>query len=128
MSMIENKAKNYRYKKPVSANVDYFLEHAEEMIADTEHVLNPTFINIIELDADGHKYEAYIQRSVDLWRKSHVEHDMMFGRGKFYLSPGETDLQAGYRMAHDYCEATGRWDFFVWEDIPEDQRDWYIKE
>ncbi len=126
--MTVNKSKEYKYKNPVSANVDYFLEHAEEMIADTEHVLDPVVINIIELKAYDHKYEAYIQRSVDLWRKAHVEHDMMFGRGKFYLSPGETEPQAKYRMAHEYCEATGHWDLFVWEDIPEDQRDWYIKE
>lgn len=121
--MTENKVDEYKYKKPVSANLEYFLEHAEEIIEETEHVLDPDVIKIIELKSHHHKEKNYLHWCIKAWRRNHVHHNMAFGRGKFYLSPGESELQAEYRMAHEYCEGTGHWDLFIWKDMPEDEKE-----
>ena len=45
---------DYSNKRPVGGlNVDYFLEHAEEIINDTEHLFNPYDFGVLRIDDDS---------------------------------------------------------------------------
>ncbi|WP_297981541.1 hypothetical protein [uncultured Methanobrevibacter sp.] len=43
----------------------------------------------------------------------------IFGRGDRWIGPNETWEEAEYRILREYCEATGHWDLFIWEEIGE---------
>ena len=127
--MEDDKIEKYKYKMPDDTNLDYFLEHADEMIEDTEHVLDSWWISGLKKKAFRTKYEDYVNWKLKLWDKAHAEHNYAITMGGlFFVIPGEFEDQELYRLEHDYCAATGRWDFFVWEDIPEEQRKWYLEE
>lgn len=45
---------DYSNKRPIGGlNVDYFLEHAEEIINDTEHLSNPYDFGVLRIDDDS---------------------------------------------------------------------------
>lgn len=112
----------YEDKKVMGINYDYFLEHAEEIINDTVHILNPFPMEFLGcLSEKDHKKHDEIYLYYQRLKETHQEMWMMFGRGNWFMKPGETDeAEALNRVNHEYCEATGRWDLYVWgtgEDI-----------
>ncbi len=43
---------------------------------------------------------------------------MAFGRTPSFMNPGETSYSKALdRVTREYCEATGHWDLFNWENI-----------
>ena len=109
----------YENKKVIDVNLDYFLEHAEEIINDTEHILNPYSVRILEfVSEETHEKCEQLRWYYYQLEKTHKEMWMMFGRGNWFMRPGETDRnKALNRVDHEYCEATGRWDLYIWADI-----------
>lgn len=43
----------------------------------------------------------------------------IFGRGDPWIGPDETWQEAEDRIVREYCEATGHWDLFIWEEVEE---------
>lgn len=117
----------YKDKITIGVNPDYFLEHAEEIINDTEHILNPYSIRYLENNSmKKHKRYVEIHMAYQKLKETHQEMWMMFGRGNWFMKPGETDEnKALNRIDHEYCEATGRWDLYIWgtkEDLEKRKR------
>lgn len=106
-------------KKVVDINIPYFLEHAEEIINNTGVVLNPYTMKLLKYPEDG-RYAGFYH----MIEKKQIDSGNWgaFRRPEYYTKPGETENQALNRIDHEYCEATGHWDLFVWEDIPKDKK------
>lgn len=106
----------YKDKIAIAVNYDYFLEHAEEIINDTEHILNPYAIGVLaHLSKEDHERYEDLYWYYQKLKETHKEMWMMFGRGDWFMKPGETDRNKALdRVDHEYCEATGRWDLFIW--------------
>lgn len=108
---------DYSNKRPIGGiNVDYFVEHAEEIINDTEHLSNPYDFNALKFD--DREMAQYYYRQLE---KTHREMWMAFGRNNSFMKPGETHVgKALDRVTREYCEATGHWDMYNWVDIEGD--------
>lgn len=105
---------DYSNKRPIGGlNVDYFLEHAEEIINDTEHLSNPYDFGVLRIDDDSlvrHYYHELEKTHRSMW--------MAFGRNNSFMNPGETSYSKALdRVTREYCEATGHWDMYNWIDI-----------
>lgn len=105
---------DYSNKRPIGGlNVDYFLEHAEEIINDTEHLSNPYDFGVLRIDDDSlvrHYYHELEKTHRSMW--------MAFGRNNSFINPGETSYSKALdRVTREYCEATGHWDMYNWIDI-----------
>ena len=113
---------DYSDMRPVGGlNVDYFLEHAEEIINDTEHLSNPYDFSALKFD--DNEMVRYYYRELE---KTHREMWMAFGRGNTFMNPDETDEEKALdRVTREYCEATGHWDMYNWIEIDYDH---YIEE
>lgn len=76
---------DYSDMRPVGGlNVDYFLEHAEEIINDTEHLSNPYDFSALKFD--DNEMVRYYYRELE---KTHREMWMAFGRGNTFMNPDE---------------------------------------
>ena len=98
-------------------NPDYLLLHADEIINNTSVLLPHWFFLCIEFDEDP-KFRRIWQR---MYQKHQVESGnwYIFGRGDRWIGPNETWEEAEDRIVREYCEATGHWDLFIWEEIGE---------
>ena len=96
-------------------NPDYLLLHADEIINNTSVLLPHWFFLCIEFDEDP-KFRRIWQR---MYQKHQVESGnwYIFGRGDRWIGPNETWEEAEDRIVREYCEATGHWDLFIWEEI-----------
>lgn len=105
---------DYSDMRPVGGlNVDYFLEHAEEIINDAEHLSNPYDFSALKFD--DNEMVRYYYRELE---KTHREMWMAFGRGNTFMNPDETDEEKALdRVTREYCEATGHWDMYNWIEI-----------
>lgn len=105
---------DYSNKRPVGGlNVDYFLEHAEEILNDTEHLYDPYYF--IALRYSENETARYYALKLE---KTHRNIWMAFGRNNSFMNPGETSrTKALDRVTREYCEATGHWDMYNWIDI-----------
>ena len=91
----------------------FFLEHAEEIINDTEHLSNPYDFSALKFD--DNEMVRYYYRELE---KTHREMWMAFGRGNTFMNPDETDEEKALdRVTREYCEATGHWDMYNWIEI-----------
>ena len=99
-------------------NPDYLLLHAEEIINDTSVLLPQWFFLGIRYDEDS-KFR-------DIWKRMFQKHQVesgnwsIFGRGDRWIGPNETWEEAEDRIVREYCEATGHWGLFIWEEVKEE--------
>ena len=103
-------------KRAELINIAYLTNHAEEIINNTD-VLFPEWLwRRSKLSTD----DDILQ---DIWdciqRKQLYESGnwYIFGRGERWIGPTETWEEAEDRIVREYCEATGHWDLFIWEEI-----------
>ncbi len=98
-------------------NQDYLLLHADEIINNTRVLLPQWVFASMEFDDDP-KFRDIYRR---MYQKHLVESGnwYIFGRGDRWIGPNETWEEAEYRILREYCEATGHWDLFIWEEIGE---------
>ena len=102
-------------KRAVSVNIPYFKKHFEEIKNNTD-VLLPEWL--FKGLAANRSWE--FQYMIDQLTKKHLHESgnwHIFGRGEWYVNPGEHPLAAEDRIVNEYCEATGHWDLFIWEDV-----------
>ena len=98
-------------------NPNYLLLHADEIINNTSVLLPQWFFLCIQFDEDP--------KFTDIWRRMYQKHQVesgnwyIFGRGDRWIGPNETWEEAEDRIVRGYCEATGHWDLFIWEEIGE---------
>ena len=99
-------------KRVVGLNIPYFLMHAKEIIEDTT-LMNPEYMQDLSnlYNEDYYYYYGY-------WNRKFYDsgNAYMFGRGQYFMNPGETRQEALNRIDHEYCEETGRWDLYIWVD------------
>ena len=99
-------------------NINYLLDHADEVINNTDVLLPEWILWATESYDDG----AVLK---DIWkrmRKKHLHESgnwYIFGRGDRWIGPGETWEEAEDRIVREYCEATGHWDLFIWKEVKE---------
>lgn len=96
-------------------NLSYFLKHADEIINNTDVLLNQRITYMIPPE-----YYPY----VTALNRKHIGESgnwYIFGRNQSFKKPGETAGEAYARIDHEYCEATGHWDLYEWEEIPKDE-------
>ena len=99
-------------------NPDYLLLHAEEIINDTSVLLPQWFLLGIRYDEDS--------KFSDIWKRMFQKHQVesgnwsIFGRGDCWIGPNETWEEAEDRIVREYCEATGHWGLFIWEEVKEE--------
>ena len=112
---------DYSDMRPVGGlNVDYFLEHAEEIINDTEHLSNPYDFSALKFD--DNEMVRYYYRELE---KTHREMWMAFGRGNTFMNPDETDEEkalSGMQGGRDNecgCRITDRSNRRVYPDAVE---------
>ena len=102
-------------KRAERLNKEYFLKHAQEIINNVS-VLLPEwlFLGIDHCDDADLRYFGKL-----LYRKHLHESGnwYIFGRGDRWIRPGETWDEAEDRIVREYCEATGHWDLFIWEEV-----------
>ena len=104
-------------KRANRLNLDYLLLHSNEIIEDTS-ILSPQwmFLGLRFSPNDTHR---------DIWRRMYQKHQVesgnwyIFGRGDRWIGPNETWEEAEDRIVREYCEATGHWDLYIWEEIGE---------
>lgn len=102
-------------KRAVSVNISYFKEHFEE-IKNNTGVLLPEWL-FKGLSANRSWEFQYM---IDQLTKKHLHESgnwYIFGRGDRWIGPGETWEEAEDRIVREYCEATGHWDLFIWEEV-----------
>ena len=102
-------------KRAVDVNISYFKKHFEEIINNTQVLLPEWLFMHWEISGSSELN--------DFWRKLVQKHRResgnwyIFGRGEWYVNPGEHPLAAEDRIVKEYCETTGHWDLFIWEDV-----------
>lgn len=98
----------YEGKIAMAVNCDYFLEHAEEIINDTEHILNPYAVGVLgHISKEDHEEWELIRWYYRRLEETHKEMWLMFGRGNWFMRPSETDRNKALdRVDREYCEAT----------------------
>lgn len=107
------KIDDYSNMRPVGFNTDYFLEHAEEIINDTEHLSNPYDFGALRFDSNEmarYYYHRLEETHRGMW--------MAFSRSNTFMRHDETDYEEALdRVTREYCEATGHWDMYNWVEI-----------
>lgn len=100
-------------------NIDYFLEHFEEILNNTDVLLTPidSFLRW-----KGYDYHA------EAIKRKHGANWSIFGRGDRFINPGECAWEAYRRIDREYCEATGHWDLFEWEEMTEEEYNKRVQE
>ena len=96
---------------PGVLNIDYLLEHADDIINNTSVLLDHRITHMIPSE---------LSTLAEAIRRKHSANWMAFGRSQTFINPGETEAEAYARINLEYCEATGHWDLFIWEDVPEE--------
>ena len=103
-------------KRAVLIDRTYLINHSEDIINNTS-VLFPEWLwRRSKCSDDGEILQ-------DIWRRMHQKHQRetgnwhIFGRGDRWIGPGETWEEAEDRIVREYCEATGHWDLFIWEEV-----------
>ncbi|WP_296807661.1 hypothetical protein [uncultured Methanobrevibacter sp.] len=108
-------------KRAVLININYLVDHAEDIINNTDVLLPQWLCTRSESYNDGVILK-------DIWRRIKQKHQResgnwyIFGRGDPWISPGETWDEAQDRIVREYCEATGHWDLFIWKEVPEGEK------
>ena len=99
-------------KRAIGLNIPYFLKHAKEIIEDTT-LMNPDHMADIEVGFNEDYYYYY-----GYWNRKFYDsgNAYMFGRGQYFIKPGETEDEALNRIDHEYCEETGHWNLYIWAD------------
>lgn len=97
-------------------NTDYLKLHADDIINNTSVLLNPYPFGYLEFSDDPE-----IRRIVEEIDKKQLEsgNSYMFGPGQYFIKAGENEGEALDRIDREYCEATGHWDLYIWEEIGE---------
>lgn len=104
-------------KRATSINIPYLVDHSEEIINRTD-VLFPYWLWQRSHSPTVDKEELLIIfRRIEQKQLYETGNWYAFGRGDRWILPGETWEEAEDRIVNDYCEATGHWDLFIWEDI-----------
>ncbi|MCQ2738372.1 MAG: hypothetical protein MJ224_07175 [archaeon] len=106
-------AKQEMIKLVKGLNEDYLKEHADDIINNTNALLCPFSIDYIRFSQDPELEIIYY-----LINEKHKNNFQLFGRGNYFMKPGETREEAFARVDLEYCEATGHWDLFKWEEVP----------
>ncbi|MCQ2738585.1 MAG: hypothetical protein MJ224_08270 [archaeon] len=106
-------AKQEMIKLTKGLNRDYLKEHADDIINNTDVLLNPYCITFLKYSPDPELELIYY-----LINEKHKDNFRLFGRGNYFMKPGETRGEALARVDLEYCEATGHWDLFKWEEVP----------
>lgn len=104
-----------KIKVVVGLNIPYFLEHAEEIINNTDVLLPYIPFTALSLEY-GDYFEALKRKHLHETGKWNA-----FGRSQTFINRGESEWGAMRRVEREYCEATGHWDLFIWKelDVPE---------
>lgn len=98
-------------------NINYLINHAEEIINNTDVLFPEWLIASIEYSDD--------ENLRFIWKCMYQKHQVesgnwyIFGRGDPWIGPGETWQEAEDRIVREYCEATGHWDLFIWKEVKE---------
>ena len=103
-------------KVAIGINTDYLKLHADDIINNTSVLLNPYPFGSLEFSDDQELRR--IAKEID---KKQLEsgNSYMFGPGQYFIKAGENEGEALERIEHEYCEATGHWDLYIWEEIGE---------
>ena len=101
-------------KVAIGINTDYLKLHAEEIINNTSVLLNPYDFHPLRYSEDPELRR--IAKEID---KKQLEsgNGYIFGPGQYFIKAGKTEGEALERIGREYCEATGHWDLFIWEEI-----------
>lgn len=105
-------------KRAIFFNIPYLLDHADEIINNTDVLLPEWILHATETPDDGDVLK-------DIWnrmRQKHLHESgnwYIFGRGNRWIGPNETEDEAEDRVVREYCEATGHWDLFIWKEVKE---------
>ncbi|WP_295612115.1 hypothetical protein [uncultured Methanobrevibacter sp.] len=103
-------------KRAEFINIDYLVDHAEEIINNTD-VLFPYWQWLSSKKSTDGEDLQYIWKAIERKQQYESGNWNIFGRGDRWIYPGETDQEAEDRIVREYCEATGHWDLFIWEEV-----------
>lgn len=116
--MSENKnnkmKKKYENKKIVGMNYKYFIDHAEEIINDTEHMLGPWYLPFGGAYSEDEKKYPRLTYYIRKFWENHMGLLYEWG-GYARVLDDESYVKLGHDTNRKYCEDTGRWDLFIWE-------------
>lgn len=102
-------------KRAEGINIDYFLKHSEDIINNTD-VLLPEWLFWGWNISDDKKLREFWIRLVEKHRNESGNW-FIFSHKEDWIMPYEICQEARDRIVIKYCESTGHWDLFLWEEI-----------
>lgn len=107
-------------KRAKFINIDFLIRHSEEIINNTD-VLFPYWQWLATrnpIEDDDHL--SGIWKRIEQKQLHESGNWYIFGRGDPWIGPNETAQEAEDRIVREYCEATGHWGLFIWEEVKEE--------
>ena len=102
-------------KRAKTININYFVDHAEDIINNTSVLVPEWLFSFLKLE-ENPDYR-YLWKALQKKQLHESGNWYIFGRGDRWIGPGETWEEAEDRIVREYCEATGHWDLFIWEEV-----------
>lgn len=106
--------KMYEGKRVIGVNIVYMLAHDLEIIEDTSALLNPNHFEAFKVDKN-----LKLRQFWDALQQKHLHETgnwYIFDEGDRFVGPDESIDEALDRIDREYCEKTGRWELFIWND------------
>ncbi|MBQ6099281.1 MAG: hypothetical protein IJL02_05395 [Methanobrevibacter sp.] len=106
-------------KRAEVINRNYLVDHAEDIINNTDVIFPYWLWSGSHSETTDGEFLLNIFKRIEQKQLYESGNWNIFGRGDPWIGPGETWEEAEDRIVREYCEATGHWDLFIWNEVKE---------